>query len=133
VIDSWLQETMPSVRLTYRTFEHEFGRDETALLTYTQAEAAAALLEHWEFPSEMIMPIRLQYAAEVPAEYERMIAVLRLAKWLRNLAAGVYPPPPEVPDPGSLHLLRLTQDQMSGLLDEIRTQMQESRDMLAGG
>jgi len=131
VIDSWLQETMPAVRLTYRTFEREYSLDEIARLNFTQAEAAAALLEHWEFPSEMIVPIRLQYATEVPAEHVRMVAVLRLAKWLRNLASGVYPPPPETPDQGSLQVLRLNQSQMMGLLDEIRTQMQESRDMLA--
>ena len=130
VIDSWLQETMPAVRLTYRTFENEFGHDEIAQLNFTQAEAAAALLEHWEFPAEMIMPIRLQYAAQIPVEQVRMVAVLRLAKWLRNLASGVYPPP-EAPDPGSLQVLHLNQSQMEGLLDEIRLQMQESRDMLA--
>ena len=131
VIDSSLQETMPAVRLTYRNFENEFGHDETGQLNFTQAEAAAALLEHWEFPAEMIVPIRLQYAAEVPAEHGRMVAVLRLAKWLRNLASGVYPPPPECPDPASLHVLHLNHSQMEGLLDEIRIQMQASRDMLA--
>lgn len=132
VVDSWLQETAPAVRLTYRTFEHEFGRDEHAQLHFTQAEAAAALLTHWEFPAEMIMPIQLQYVAEVPAEHRRMVAVLRLAKWLRNLASGVFPSPPEYADPGQLHDLRLSQTQMEGLLDEIRHQMQESRDLLAG-
>lgn len=132
VVDSWLQETAPAVRLTYRTFEHEFGRDEHAQLQFTQAEAAAALLTHWEFPTEMIMPIQLQYAAEVPAEHKRMVAVLRLAKWLRNLASGVFPSPPEFADPSQLQVLRLGQTQMEGLLDEIRLQMQESRDMLAG-
>jgi len=133
VIDSWLQETTPAARLTYRTFEHEFSRDENEMLHFTQAEAAAALLTHWEFPSEMILPIQLQYAVEIPAEHRRMVAVLRLAKWLRNLAGGVYPAPPEFADPSQLHVLRLSQAQMEGLLDEIRTQMQESRDMLAGG
>ena len=133
VIDSWLQETAPTARLTYRTFEHEFGRDETDLLHFTQAEAAAALLTHWEFPADTVQPIQFQYAVEVPAEHRRMVAVLRLAKWLRNLAGGVYPAPPEFADPGQLHILRLSQTQMEGLLDEIRTQMQESRDMLAGG
>jgi HD-like signal output (HDOD) protein len=133
VVDSWLQETAPAARLTYRTFEHEFGRDEHAQLQFTQAEAAAALLTHWEFPAEMILPIQLQYAAEVPAEHRRMVAVLRLSKWLRNLASGVFPSPPEFADPGQLQVLRLSQTQMEGLLDEIRLQMQESRDMLAAG
>ncbi len=55
------------------------------------------------------------------------------SEWLRNLASGVYPPPPECPDPASLQVLHLNQSQMEGLLDEIRIQMQESRDMLAAG
>lgn len=132
VIDSWLQETAPAARLTYRTFEREFGHDEAGTLQFTQAEAAAALLSHWEFPAEMVQPIQLQYAAEVPTDHKRMVAVLRLAKWLRNLAAGVYPAPPEFADPAQLQILRLSQTQMEGLLDEIRLQMQETRDLLAG-
>ncbi|HWA28582.1 MAG TPA: HDOD domain-containing protein [Lacunisphaera sp.] len=133
VVDNWFQETAPATRLMYRSFEHEFGRDEAAQMQFTQAEAAAALLRHWEFPAEMVMPIQLQYAAEVPTEHRKMVAVLRLAKWLRNLAAGVYPPPPEFADPDQLHILHLTQTQMESLLDDLRHQMQETRDMLAGG
>lgn len=132
VIDSWLQQSAPSVRLTYRSFDAEYGADELAHLKFTQAEAAAAMLTHWGFPAEMTGPLTHQYGRPVPAPHARMVALFRAAKWLRNLASGVLPPPPENFDPIQLQLLRMQQSELSGLLDEVRARMQESRDLLAG-
>ena len=133
VVDSWLQSADPRARLTYRTFEAEWNVDEIVLLGFTQADAAAAMLRLWEFPAELIGPLQYQYSRLVPAEHARMVALLRTAKWLRNLAAGTLPPPPETMDPAALQQLRLPQSQLDGMLDEIRGRMQESRDLLAGG
>lgn len=133
VIDSWLQGVDPQARLIYRGFEAEYSFDEAARLKFTQAEAAAAMLEFWGFPGEMTGPLRHQYQRDVPAEHMRMVALLRTAKWLRNLASGVHPPPPETMEPRQLQLLKLHQSELSALLDEVRNRMQESRDLLAGG
>lgn len=130
-IDSWLQLNRPGTKLTYRDFQHEFGRDEAGLVGFTQAEAGAALLELWGFPAAMVLPVRHQYSAQVPAEHARMVALLRLAKWLRNVVAGIYPAPPETADETQLRLLKLSQSQLDNMIAEIREEMQETRDMLA--
>ncbi len=131
VIDNWLQRSRPLVRLTYRDFAREYGEDELAQLKFTQAEAAAALLESWEFPEAMVAPIRLQYSPQVPAEHARMVALLRVAKWLRTVVCGIWPLPPEIVDPAALQLLRLSQSQVSMMIEHLREQMQESRELLA--
>ena len=131
VIDSWLQQTRPGIKLTYRDFAREYGVDEQAQLRFTQAEAAAALLESWEFPISMVAPIRLQYSDEVPAEHARMVALLRLAKWLRTVVSGVWPLPPEMADPTEMNRLKLSQSQLEDMIGQLREQMQETRDLLA--
>ncbi len=133
VIDGWLQATDPRRRLTFRSFAGEYSHDEQERLGFSQAEAADAMLTLWGFPPAMTAPLKYQYSRQVPAEHARSVALLRAAKWLRNLASGVHPPPPEFMDPVQLHLLRLQQSELSGLLDEVRTRMQESRDLLAAG
>jgi HD-like signal output (HDOD) protein len=130
VIDGWLQATAPGVRLAYRDFDREYGVDESAHLQFTQAEAAAAMLRLWEFPEAMTLPLLLQYQRNVPAEHQRMVAVVRATKWLRNLASPNLPPPPEALDPATLQALRLGQSEVAALIEEVRSRLQESRDLL---
>ncbi len=131
VIDGWLRTAAPQARMTFRSFAGEYGQDEVACLGFTQAAAAVAMLEMWGFSTDMTGPLKHQYDRQVPAEHARAVALLRTAKWLRNLASGVHPPPPEIMDPSQLQLLKLQQSELSGLLDEVRGRMQESRDLLA--
>ena len=53
---------------------------------FDHAEAGAALLQHWDFPDEIVEPIGKQYEPENAVEYPIFASMLHLSRWI---AAGV--------------------------------------------
>lgn len=58
---------------------------ETRVLGFDHAQVGAHMLEEWNFPREVFLPIRYQYAPQDAEEYKELAGALQVANW----AAGV--------------------------------------------
>ena len=95
-IDEWERRGAHRRILANVGFPRETSEAERELLGFTNAEAGAALLRIWDFPREMVEPVRWQYAPNSSAGHARMASLLQAAKWLRSTvcAGGGAPPAP---------------------------------------
>jgi len=102
-IDEWALRGARKLTLKHTGFPREAVESERAFFGFTQAEAGAALLRHWEFPASMTEPVRWQYAPRASASQTKMACLLSAAKWLRS---AVCTPKGEKapPAPESAHL-----------------------------
>ena len=123
-IDEWIQHNHPGRRLVSQGFPRETCEHERALLGFTQAEAGASLLRHWDFPLSMSEPIRWQYFPRSTAGYQRLACLLHAAKWVRSLALAapeaICPP---APDAWLLQPLHLTVPKLEQCAAEVRSQL----------
>lgn len=103
-IDEWSLRTGRGLRLTLAGFPEEACESERGTLGFTQAEAGAALLREWEFPTEIVEPVRHQYAPEMATRHSRLTALLVAAKWIR--AAVLSRPKRSVPAAKTVASLR---------------------------
>ncbi len=99
-LDEWA--TRGGRKLFFRTvgFPREANEAERVTLGFTQAEAGAALLKHWDFPQTMADPVRWQYAPRASAGHSRMACLLYAAKWIRSaICAPTIEARPPFPEP----------------------------------
>jgi putative nucleotidyltransferase with HDIG domain len=61
------------------------NRAESIKLGFDHAQAGAQMLEEWDFPEEVFIPIRYQYEPREAGEFKTLAAALQVANW----AAGV--------------------------------------------
>jgi HD-like signal output (HDOD) protein len=97
-------------KLVFRTagFPREAVESERAALGFTQADAGAALLQHWEFPSSASEPVRWQYNPRASASDAPMASLLHAAKWIRSaVCAPTIASRPALPAAGQLQPLGL--------------------------
>lgn len=104
VIDEWTARNRPDLRFLGRNLPLEACEAERAVLGFHQAEAGAALLRSWDFPSAMTEPVRWQYLPNGTAVHFPLAALLHVAKWLRTM---VTHPTLQANRPHSTILLRL--------------------------
>lgn len=123
-IDEWVLRNHPSLRLANQGFPGEACENERALLGFTQAEAGASLLRHWDFPVSMSEPVRWQYFPRSTAGHQRMACLLHAAKWVRSVvcapAHAVFPP---APDAWLLQPLRLSRPQLERCAAEVQLKL----------
>lgn len=105
-LDEWAIRGGRSVFFHTVGFPREANEAERAVLGFTQAEAGAALLQHWDFPQTMADPVRWQYAPRASAGHSRMACLLYAAKWIRS---AVCAPPGQArpPFPEAVQMLPL--------------------------
>jgi len=123
-IDEWVLRNHPGLRLASAGFPREACESERAVLGFTQAEAGASLLRHWDFPLSMSEPVRWQYFPRSTAGHQRMACLLHSAKWVRSLVcapAGAALPPP--PDAWLLQPLRLSLPQLELCAADVQSQL----------
>ena len=123
-IDEWVLRNHPGLRLANHGFPREACENERALLGFTQAEAGASLLRHWDFPLSMSEPVRWQYFPRSTAGHQRMACLLHAAKWVRSVAcapASAIPPP--MPDAWLLQPLRLTTFQLERAVADVQIRL----------
>lgn len=123
-IDEWILRHQPGLRLNNQHFPRESCEHERNLLGFTQAEAGAALLRHWDFHVSMSEPVRWQYFPRSTAGHQRMACLLHAAKWVRSSVCSPNPsavPPP--PDAWLLQPLRLGVPQLERCAEEVRTEL----------
>lgn len=61
------------------------NRAESTKLGFDHAQAGAQMLEEWDFPEEVFIPIRYQYEPNKAGEFKALAGALQVANW----AAGV--------------------------------------------
>jgi len=123
-IDEWVLRNHPGLRLANHGFPREACENERTLLGFTQAEAGASLLRHWDFPLSMSEPVRWQYFPRSTAGHQRMACLLHAAKWVRSVVCmpenSICPPPP---DTWLLQPLRLNVPQLERCVSEVQSQL----------
>lgn len=130
-IDDWLIRNHPGLRLTNHGLPREACENERALLGFTQAEAGAALLRHWDFPMAMSEPVRWQYFPRSTAGHQRMACLLHAAKWIRGTICAPSPAAMPAPlDPWLLQPLRLGNDQLANCAAEVQTRLTDITSLL---
>jgi HD-like signal output (HDOD) protein len=123
-IDEWVVHHHPGARLDNHGFPREACENERTLLGFTQAEAGAALLRHWDFPVSMSEPVRWQYFPRSTAGHQRMACLLHAAKWVRSAICASSPKMiPAIPDAWLLQPLRLGAPQLEHCAAEVKTQL----------
>lgn len=130
-IDDWLIRNHPGLRLANNGLPREACENERALLGFTQAEAGAALLRHWDFPMAMSEPVRWQYFPRSTAGHQRMACLLHAAKWVRATVCAPSPvamPPPL--DPWLLQPLRLGNKQLENCAADVQAQLADITSLL---
>lgn len=130
-LDEW--SLRQGQKLSFRSvgFPREAIESERAALGFTQADAGAALLHHWEFGVNFTDPVRWQYAPRASAGHATLASLLHAAKWLRSVVcaphASMRPPLPD-----ALHLapLGLSPAALPGLSDEVAKRLAAATSLL---
>lgn len=123
-IDDWVVRNRPGTELFNSGLPMEACESERTLLGFTQAEAGAALLRHWDFAVTMSEPVRWQYFPRSTAGHQRMACLLHAAKWVRSTLSAATPsaaPPPL--DPWLLQPLRLGNQQLEQCAEDVKIQL----------
>jgi HD-like signal output (HDOD) protein len=130
-IDDWLVRHHPGLRLTNHGLPREACENERALLGFTQAEAGAALLRHWDFPVSMSEPVRWQYFPRSTAGHQRMACLLHAAKWVRGVICAPNSAAMPAPlDPWLLQPLRLGIKQLERCTADVQAQLADISSLL---
>jgi HD-like signal output (HDOD) protein len=129
-LDEWAGRNLPGIHLSDTSHPREFSESERAAFGFTQAEAGAALLAHWDFPREMSEPVRWQYAPQASGGHAKMACLLHVAKWLRTAAcrgAGTQLP---TPDEAQLRTLGLNPAVLRGMVPIVISRLTEISSLL---
>lgn len=128
-INEWAMQRQPVLVFTNKGLPKEYIESERSLVGFTQAEAGAELLDHWDFPQEMSGPIRWQYTPQSSSAYLRMASLLHAAKWIRTMVCTEGAPPP-LPDPFTIRALRLSPAKLLRMAGEVRLRLLAVRHLL---
>jgi HD-like signal output (HDOD) protein len=129
-IDEWASRNSPSLFLKNAGFPREASESERAFFGFTQADAGAALLRHWDFPREMSEPVRWQYAPRASAGQAKMACLLNVAKWLRTAVCLGDHNLPAYPEVSQLNMLYLNPAILRGMTELIGLRMSEISSLL---
>ncbi|MDB6093950.1 MAG: putative signal transduction protein [Verrucomicrobia bacterium] len=133
VIDEWIRANQPQLRLRFTGFPREAVASERIALGFTQAEAGAALLQHWDFPPDMSEPVRWQYAPRSSALHTKMTSLLHAAKWLRSVVCAGAAGKPAPLDAGMLQPLGLRPEALERMTGELESQLSAVSSLLELG
>ena len=129
-IDDWCSRQRPTLRLRTAGYPREATESERAAFGFTQAEAGATLLRHWDFPHSMGEPVRWQYSPRASAGHTRMACLLHCAKWLRSAACGAENARPPLPHDSVMQMVPLRANELNAILAEVEQRLQQVSSML---
>jgi HD-like signal output (HDOD) protein len=123
-IDHWAERSASALSFCGQGFPHDYSRSERSLIGCTHAEVGAAVLQSWEFPSEMTEPLRWQFAPLESLGHRRVNCLLYTARWLSARVSAR--PDQKVPDPDErvLAALRLKLDKLSREIQSVREHLE---------
>jgi HD-like signal output (HDOD) protein len=123
-IDEWALNTGHEVRMAVNPFPLEATRSERAQFGFTHADVGACLLETWEFPQEIVCPVRFQYAPGAATNWGALAALLVAARWIRSAVLSPVPhvmpplPSPAQVRPAGISVAALT-DAVPQVIEEL--------------
>lgn len=131
VIDRHASQQRRARKFESSGYPQDFAPAERDWLGFSHAEAGAALLEMWDFPSPIAAVVRYQLEPENAPEHRRLTMVLATARWARSLFCVPEEKIPELPAPHWLEeagvdipdfgdWLRLTRVRYTIACDEMR-------------
>lgn len=129
-VNEWLARSKPEFRFERKPLPFETCEQERRLLGFHNAEAAAALLRLWEFPSRMSEPVRWQYLPSATAAHGQLASILAVAKSARDAALGEASAPYPAPDSHSLRRIGISAAQFESLVPEVTRRLHEIRLLL---
>jgi HD-like signal output (HDOD) protein len=129
-IDEWAIRNSPGLYLRSTGFPREASENERAVFGFTQADAGAALLRHWDFPREMSEPVRWQYAPRASAGQAKMACLLNVAKWLRTSVCDGAHNAPVYPEVSQLNMLFLNPSILRGMAGLVTMRLAEISSLL---
>lgn len=110
--------------LTDEGFPMDFSGTEFALLGFSQAAVAAALLRAWKFPEGVVEPVRLQYEPlEAEEPHDRLAAALYGGRLLRTVLCRKAEVAPLPADEEIFALLRLGREEVLGFVPALQERM----------
>ena len=124
-IDQWIRVTQANVALFKRDFPRDYCDSERVLLGCTNADVGALVLQSWEFPPEMSLPVRWQYTPWDSRGHRQLSAMLFCAKWIATQACRTDGQTAAAPDSRALAALKFTPQQLSAVVNEVRTRLHE--------
>ncbi len=133
-LDEWALRGGRTLRFRTAGFPREAVESERAALGFTQADAGAALLAHWEFPAAMSDPVRWQYTPRASAAHPRMASLLHAAKWIRSaVCAPTIALRPPLPEAVQLLPLGLNPAALHGLAGDVTRRLAAVSSLLDAG
>jgi len=119
-LDEWSLRGGKKLSFCAGRFPREAVEGERAVLGFSQADAGAALLTHWEFPTTMVEPVRLQYSPRSSAVHLRMATLLFAAKWVRSaVCSPTIAGRPALPESIYLQPLGISGSALNGIAGEV--------------
>lgn len=124
-IDQWLRTNQANVALFKRDFPRDYCDSERVLLGCTNAEVGAIVLQSWDFPPEMSLPVRWQYNPWDSLGHRNLSAMLFCAKWVSAQACRTDGQTSTPPDSRALATIGLAPRQLTTLVQDVRTRLRE--------
>jgi HD-like signal output (HDOD) protein len=132
-IDDWSARNRPGWRLRTAGYPREATESERAVFGFTQADAGAALLNHWAFPHSMCEPVRWQYSPRASAGHTRMACLLHCAKWIRCAVGHGRGARPALPTESAMQMLPLRAGDLPDIVTEVEQRLQHVSSLLDVG
>lgn len=129
-IDQWLQANDPHIVLFKRDFPRDHVDSERVLLGCTNSEVGALVLQSWEFPSEMSLPLRWQYEPWEAIGHRQLAAMLHCAKWAAAQACLADDRSLPLPDNRALATIGLAPRQLVPLVPAVRARLRDVQGQL---
>ena len=131
VIDEWSLRSGRKLHLATGSFPREAVAAERDVLGFTQADAGAALLRHWQFPATTSEPVRLQYSPRSSATHLKLASLLYAAKWVRStVCAPAIGARPAMLDPVYLRPLGLSPAAIEGITSDVTRRLADVSSLL---
>lgn len=101
---------------------------EIAVLGYSHAEVAAALLKKWDFPAGTVFPVRHQFAPlSAGPDHETMASILMAARLLAAKLITREEPPVADDEADVLGVLRINRGDLTDMLPRLSVSMERAR------
>ncbi len=124
-INEWIRQNAPYVALFRREFPRDYCDSERVLVGCDNAEVGSLVLQSWDFPPDMSLPVRWQYTPWEAVGFRPLASLLHCARWLA--AAAISPDPSRLAPPTarSLDPLRLSTRDLSRLVTDVQTHLHD--------
>ena len=128
-IDEWAFLRHPELRFPAGILPLETCESERKVLGFHNAEAGAALLRLWDFPTVMSEPLRWQYLPRGTSMHLPLAGLLHVAKWLRTAVCSNTTELP-LPEASLLRTLNLSSSQLKKLVGAVSSRLIEVNALL---